>query len=168
MDSRFDAQGSKRMVRRISRRQASQLPRRCDIPAAWVPHKAHAVFYFLMVMAFPSRRPCSVSIVAGRCRPIAAQCGAGIARRDSQAILVRDIASRNAPGCQIRGNEHAKYDFHRPSLALPHWQRRLCTGHHHRPTSRCEARGPTPVSMSESVLLAAERFLTPGIQDSKI
>ena len=31
--------------RRISRRQASQLPRRCDIPAAWVPHKAHAVFY---------------------------------------------------------------------------------------------------------------------------
>ena len=31
--------------RRISRRQASQLPRRCDIPAAWVPYKAHAVFY---------------------------------------------------------------------------------------------------------------------------
>ena len=30
---------------RISRRQASQLPRWCDIPAAWVPHKAHAVFY---------------------------------------------------------------------------------------------------------------------------
>jgi hypothetical protein len=31
--------------RRISRRQASQLPRWCDIPAAWAPYKAHAVFY---------------------------------------------------------------------------------------------------------------------------
>jgi SulP family sulfate permease len=31
--------------RRISRRQASQLPRWRDIPAAWVPDKAHAVFY---------------------------------------------------------------------------------------------------------------------------
>jgi hypothetical protein len=30
--------------RRISRRQASQLPRWCDIPAAWTL-KVHAVFY---------------------------------------------------------------------------------------------------------------------------
>jgi hypothetical protein len=34
--------------RRISRRQASQLPRWCDIPAAWAS-KIHAVFYSLVL-----------------------------------------------------------------------------------------------------------------------
>jgi hypothetical protein len=47
--------GSKPKFRRISRRQASQLPRRCDIPAAWVPYKAHAVFYWAGVTFGPPR-----------------------------------------------------------------------------------------------------------------
>ena len=44
--------------RSISRRQTSQLPRWCDIPAAWAPQKTHAVFYFRCLRPKPPLSPC--------------------------------------------------------------------------------------------------------------
>ena len=102
--------------RSISRRQASQLPRRCDIPAAWVPHKAHAVFYFGKIQR-PFNLDRSISIVARRNRSVAAQGGTPVAFRRPRAILMRDVASRHARGRKIRSNDQAQYDLHHPSLA---------------------------------------------------
>jgi hypothetical protein len=58
----------------------------------------------------------SVSIIARRRRTVAAQRGACVPLGGPRAILMRDIASRNAPRHQERGNQK-KYRFHNPSLA---------------------------------------------------
>ena len=93
--SLFESGSGARRFRRISRRQASQLPRWCDIPAAWA---LKSTPFFL----FPARRVIGIPILPIRLqfqdeRPTSPISGASPRNSDGKALMSTAAISSNRP-----------------------------------------------------------------------